>query len=348
MELHDGFEELNRIYTAESLVKEFIDNVGYSPCDEKELGEILYELYQVKYEYAINEYRANTNYVVNNVLKDIISNGRIDIRNHTFDTIEDICALCKILRDTRYETFRIIYVKNNKVVGQDAVTSKLTGFSSIEKYHGKNVGVFNKDNLNRSVEEYKLKMKKLGADGYYLLHNHPSGNYEPSRQDVAVTEAFRQCVPGLIDHIVVGINDAYSVTTGEVYHLDDVELNKDSINTPELASAYAKMYKNKDDYSVIVYANSQHNVIAVQEIKNSELKDNNLFKWLNNERAKIGSASTFILTNDYDFWLSCDKEIVMNVLTDAFYEKENDNILSLRTINNLTPKNIDIKKSYNV
>ncbi len=53
-----------------------------------------------------------------------------------------------------------------------------------------------------------------GAEYIVLLHNHPSGNPQPSREDLQVTERISRCaglldIP-LLDHIIIGDNQYYS------------------------------------------------------------------------------------------------------------------------------------------
>lgn len=59
-----------------------------------------------------------------------------------------------------------------------------------------------------------------------LLHNHPSGIPEPSREDVEVTKRVASCgeilgIP-LTDHIIIGDNRYYSFS--EVHHMDAVTI----------------------------------------------------------------------------------------------------------------------------
>jgi DNA repair protein RadC len=49
---------------------------------------------------------------------------------------------------------------------------------------------------------------ELGATGLILAHNHPSGNPEPSRDDIimtrAVMEAGRTLQVRVLDHLIIG------------------------------------------------------------------------------------------------------------------------------------------------
>ena len=54
----------------------------------------------------------------------------------------------------------------------------------------------------------------VGASSIVLCHNHPSGDSEPSRQDMEMTERFKEAgeLLGLpvMDHIIIGGSSYYS------------------------------------------------------------------------------------------------------------------------------------------
>ena len=64
-----------------------------------------------------------------------------------------------------------------------------------------------------SPREVFMKLCLCSAYGFVLVHNHPSGNCYPSKEDREVTEKMKQCGElmniNLVDHIIVG-NGYYS------------------------------------------------------------------------------------------------------------------------------------------
>src|SRR3546814_11339338 len=58
------------------------------------------------------------------------------------------------------------------------------------------------------VREVVKRALELGAAALILVHNHPSGNPEPSRQDIAITrdiaEAAAKLGIAVHDHIIIG------------------------------------------------------------------------------------------------------------------------------------------------
>ena len=65
--------------------------------------------------------------VIYNKLENMTVNNRgyIDLSDSKIQKTKDIVNICDIFRDSRYETFRVFYMKDNKIVGQEAITSKI-------------------------------------------------------------------------------------------------------------------------------------------------------------------------------------------------------------------------------
>lgn len=70
-------------------------------------------------------------------------------------------------------------------------------------------------------EVFKLPMKR-GAAGIIMLHNHPSGNVEPSAQDIQITERLykvgRLVGIELYDHLVLAGNNYYSMKEAGLFN----------------------------------------------------------------------------------------------------------------------------------
>lgn len=81
----------------------------------------------------------------------------------------------------------------------------------------KPLGVFEVSHgtINLSImnpREIFIRLLLVGATSFVLVHNHPSGDCTPSKEDVAVTKRIKGCADimgiSLLDHIVVG--DGYN------------------------------------------------------------------------------------------------------------------------------------------
>jgi DNA repair protein RadC len=133
----------------------------------------------------------------------------------------DLATLAQVYRDPRFETFRAFFVKNGRIIGENGYSSRLPAVVRVP------------DNLPEQIRD---DMQAFGADGYYLLHNHPSGRSEPSVADLRLTNDVDQKAPGMLGHVVIDFNE-YSVIHGggQVQRVDAPELaGIDFKSKPEL------------------------------------------------------------------------------------------------------------------
>lgn len=104
----------------------------------------------------------------------------------------DLATLGAALRDPRAETFRYFLVKEGKVVYHTAVSSRMLGSTGTFIGEPK---VF--------LADLKATMEKLGADSYYLMHNHPARLVEASKEDIQATEYIANKLPGFLGHVIL-------------------------------------------------------------------------------------------------------------------------------------------------
>lgn len=64
-----------------------------------------------------------------------------------------------------------------------------------------------------SPREIFIRLLLCGAVGFFLVHNHPSGDTAPSRQDIEVAKRIKECADLIgiqfLDNIIVGAQDSY-------------------------------------------------------------------------------------------------------------------------------------------
>lgn len=84
------------------------------------------------------------------------------------------------------------------------------------KYHLKGIFEISHGLMDASLaspREVFQKLCLLGAHSFVLVHNHPSGDTTPSKEDKKITERFKECGElmniTLLDHIIIG-EDYYS------------------------------------------------------------------------------------------------------------------------------------------
>lgn len=127
--------------------------------------------------------------------------GRVSLIGQVARTPEDLAMLAQVYRDPRIETFRVFYMKGDAIVGQTGVTSRLPGLAKPF------LGPTGETHARFALENMKQQMAALGADGYWLLHNHPSGDSTPSKSDLNLTAIFNREVPGLLGHLIINSSE---------------------------------------------------------------------------------------------------------------------------------------------
>jgi hypothetical protein len=126
----------------------------------------------------------------------------------TVNSPEDLATLAQTLRDPRFETLRYFFTKNGEIVGHGGFSTRMAGttahFFDNDDYEGL---------VNWLKEKAAISKNANGesADGFYLLHNHPSGNPTPSEGDYDVTNDIAGMLrkrggPTLHGHVIIDSN----------------------------------------------------------------------------------------------------------------------------------------------
>lgn len=102
-----------------------------------------------------------------------------------------------IMKNKKQEEFYVIFLDNSKKIIKETMLFKGT--------------------INQSVvhpREIFKEAYKLSASSIICIHNHPSGNIEPSKSDIEVTKKINEIGNifdiKLIDHIIIGKEKYYS------------------------------------------------------------------------------------------------------------------------------------------
>lgn len=285
--------------------------------------------------------------VVYNKLENLSFNdkGYIDLSESKITKKNDLVNICNIFRDPRYETFRIFYMKNNKIIGQEAITSKIPNA----------VIVFSrsKDTPNnpiRSFERMNNRIKRLGADGYYLAHNHISESAIPSMEDMDITREFAANVDGFLGHIVLGNSNRYSIieedSKGRILMpkektLEDSIINEVKNNLKENSLydvrisnrdelvAILKQIQNEKEYSTAILTDCKCNIRMVLDIPNKMFNQEleNLNGFFKNLARNSGSTRVFIGRKDKDTYNKVLKHIEYGTIKDMVCVDNNGNLI---------------------
>jgi len=222
--------------------------------------------------------------------KDFTEHQGAELIGQQVASAEDLALLAQILRDPRFETLRFFFTKGDAVVGHTAVTSRLPGavaFTSSKEFRESVKSNAPKDEqealglkaLKETLAGIKAMMDSLEADGYWVLHNHPSGSSTPSSADIRITKRFADNLAGFRGHVVID-QDEYSIIDagGDTMHRvtrhgsprGEPELRHDAlsqtIDGPGALARVASTLKAKEGFAVMVSTSGRGQVMALAEI----------------------------------------------------------------------------------
>jgi hypothetical protein len=150
--------------------------------------------------------------LANGIAETIQHKGVAALIGQKISTPAQLAELAQIYRNPRYETVRIFFTKGNNIVLASGVTSRLPASASLIPANMAQ---------NEWLDWMRNTMRSAEADGYWLLHNHPSGDPTPSAADVSMTKVLAKLVPGMKGHVVINSNKYAQIIfsgTGKTVH----------------------------------------------------------------------------------------------------------------------------------
>lgn len=216
--------------------------------------------------------------------RDFRARSGSELVGQTVRTPTDLALAAQILRDPRFETFRVFYTSGDKIVGHTGITSRLPGAVHFRVEKGDD----EKTVVRRLSDTIKAQMQALGADGYWMLHNHPSGRATPSRADENITRVISGLTPGFRRHVVIDHNEFAVIDergASEVLQKDfgikkstDIphDLLESAIQGPNDLATLGATLQNKDDFFTLIARDYQAKVAAIAEFPVSILSASKL------------------------------------------------------------------------
>lgn len=275
---------------------------------------------------------------------ELIKTGQIDLRGQTIRGPADIAELAQIYRDPRFETLRIFYIKNEVVVGHEGVSSRMPAF----------VSAFIRGNNEAEFDAHTVKrMGDLGADGYYLQHNHPSTDTTPSANDIKATERIQRSVPGFLGHVIIDhkdytvLREAKSQIVSEVVRRDagadalmqasipHKYLNVDATRPDDIVNI-GKAMAVEDGYVTLLFLDTKGKVRVIQEVPIPFFTNVEKFpEYLRQIGRQVGSprAVTYYGGNDTDVGDISVDYVVHGTLLDAVHNNSSLGDLILKDFN---------------
>jgi hypothetical protein len=279
-----------------------------------------------------------------NFPKDFKEQGGTTLLNRKIGSAHELAVMAQILRDPRFETLRIFYTRRNRIIHYTAISSRLPSSVYLDKING------TEHHLGNWVNNTRFKVQ---ADGYWLLHNHPSGNATASRHDERFTAQLASLVPGFKGHVIINTNQ-YSIINpkleasfinwmgsqasgyqNDAYKQHDFLL--ENIATPDDLARIGMALKHKDQYFSLIGTNATGAVQSISELPVSILERSPriLLARLQKFTRNSGVSSVFVITPDKHFnhpalLRACEVGILRDVIG-INTSNNNDSYRSLRT-----------------
>ena len=265
--------------------------------------------------------------------------GYINLNHREINTKDDLLELTAIFRNPIYETFRIIYMNNNKVVGYESITTRTP--NSVKLFRESKNG---KDNSARCFYKIKNRMERLNANGYYMVHNHPGGNAKSSSTDLKATEEFYEKIKGFKGHLIINLesyawididkrgravsNDYIAIKKHKKDKLYKM-MNRKSIYDVKITSRDDLVYlmyhiKNSKDYSTAILTDCSGKVRMILDIPNRfmNMPRVQLSGYFNNLCKLNGTTRVFFATEDIETYKKSLKYFEADIFTDSICYKQ--------------------------
>ena len=274
--------------------------------------------------------------IYNAINEDNIMKKYVDLRDIKIESRNDLLKTCQVFKNPKFETFRIIYMRNNKIINYESITSKLPNSCNVFRVKAKTPYL----KTIKGFEDINRRMYRLGANGYYLQHNHPSGNAKASINDMILTERLSKNVKGFKGHIIVD-HGTYAwierdTRTGKLKAnnnifidylptLNSQELIKDSPLLHKTISSRNElarlMYdvKHSNNYSCLVLTSATNNIRLFQELPNTfiNMSYRQIGGYIKNRCINTGCIRAFLATTDKPFFERVKELVNLGYVTDC-------------------------------
>lgn len=260
----------------------------------------------------------------------------INLRDIKINSREDLVRVCQTFRNPKYETFRIIYMRDNNIVNYETITSRLPNSCDIFKVKAKTPFIKNL----KGYQDISRRMYRLGSNGYYLQHNHPSGNAKASINDMLITLDLDENIKGFKEHIIVD-HGTYSwiekdiekhtlkainnINIESIPNLDSQELIKDDplmhkkINSRNDLARIMYDIKHSNHYSCLVLTSAINDIRLFQELPNTfiNMSYRQVAGYIKNRCIDTGSTRAFLATTDRPFFERAKDLVKLGYLSDC-------------------------------
>lgn len=209
--------------------------------------------------------------------------GFIETRGFPAKNVKQVAEAAALFRDPNIEHFQVVFERKGKVAAHQVISS---GNASAVVL------------TNRYLQRVLSAARRLGADGIYLAHNHPSGNPKASTPDRHTTVAWAKALGDKFKgHIVTDDTEFSLIDRKGSFKLLPFNKPKESFRKPghklselrdviELARAHVK-----GDAVTVLLADSQLNLMEVESVR----KDANVPQYVRNMIGRHKASGAFVV-----------------------------------------------------
>lgn len=277
------------------------------------------------------------------ITRQLVNDGAISLTGKKINSLQELAEYAQVLRHPGYEKFHRVYVnKNGVIIGHETISTMMPSETRVVEGRDDNERA---ENANKHAD--MLRANKDIAKVYYI-HNHPSGNPEPSLLDMDVTRDYLSQAAGdkFGGHIVLDttqyaqIDGGGNVTYGEIS--DGKQIKYDVAGLPHkalgrklLSNTVARLVKTLDDSSktTVFFTDAKLNVRAVVQLPEgvNRLSTAGLNRYLRLKARDNYSSRALISTSDKAVYEKAKTLVQNGRLIEAILTKDRDVALSGRT-----------------
>ena len=254
---------------------------------------------------AINENRTMKKYV--------------DLRNIKIESRDDLLKTCQVFRNPKFETFRIIYMRDNTIINYESITSKLPNSCDVFRVKAKNTYLKN----IKGFEDINRRMYRLGANGYLILTDRLSKNVKGFKGHIIVDHGTYAWIEK--DRRTGRLNVDNNILIDYLPTLNSQELIKDSpllhrtINSRNELARLMYDVKHSNNYSCLVLTSATNNIRLFQEVPNTfiNMSYRQIGGYIKNRCINTGSIRAFLATMDRPFFERAKDLVKLGYVSDC-------------------------------
>lgn len=258
---------------------------------------------------ALANLRSTPSVLARGLSSEFAQNQRVSLVGQKAETVLDLAALVQVYRDPRFETLRMFFVTGGEertIVAQVGITGRMPASAA---------GLIGQD-MNVYLDELATRARAEGALGYYMLHNHPSGQSMPSQADEGLTRTYAHRLKDKLHfygHIVINHNNWSEIDElGNSFYHEALDFNAKNFKpTGGLAGLHITGPKDiiaafqgidiDEDAVILVAVNQRHEVMNVSTLPSNAITSNRRSTIRNVQKAAmqtIGAGRVFALSRN--------------------------------------------------